>query len=120
MKLIADYVEAAKEKTGIKSDRAFGMHIGGGESLVSKWLNEGKHPEDYYCIRIAEILGINPLEIIAAANWEREKSQDRKDWWEDFRRAQSKERGTVLPQFALHLLTIYASVQIFSLYIMLS
>lgn len=109
MKLIADYVEEAKEKSGVKSDRAFSLHIGGSEGLVSKWINEGKHPEDYYCIRIAEILRINPLEIIAAANWEREKSQDKKDWWENFRRAQTKQAGAVLPHFTALLLTTTAS-----------
>lgn len=106
MKLIADYVEEVKEKLELKSDRQVGLHLGGSANIVSSWVNDGTRPDDYYCIRMAEILGINPLEIIAAANWEREKNQDRKDWWEDFRRAQSKERGAVLPVFALALLTV--------------
>jgi hypothetical protein len=113
MKLIADYVEDVKEKTGVKSDRALSMHLGGGESLVSKWINEGKHPEDYYCIKMAQILGINPLEIIAAANWEREKIQEKKDWWEDFRKAQSKQAGSVhilMPPLFLHSPSVLGSL----------
>ena len=42
--------------------------------------------DDFYCIVSAEILGIDALEIIAAANYEREKNQARKDFWQDFRR----------------------------------
>lgn len=97
MKLVLDYVEDAKEKTGIKSDMAFGKHIGGTDSMVKQWRNRGSTPEDYYCIRIAEILGIDPLEVIAAANWEREKNQEKKDWWESFRKAHAgKVAGAVL------------------------
>lgn len=118
MKLIADYVEEVQEKLGLKSYRALSLKLGGGENLVSQWISNGYQPDDYYCIRMAEILGINPLEIIAAANWEREKNQGKKDWWEDFRRAQTKERGTVLPRYALYMLTMCASIWICSLYIM--
>ena len=42
--------------------------------------------DDYAYIVVAECLGIDPLEIIAAANMEREKNQARRDFWQDFRK----------------------------------
>lgn len=97
MKLVIDYVDEAKEKSGIKSDAAFGQSIGGTVAMIGNWRNRGSTPEDYYCIRIAEILRIDPLEVIAAANWEREKNQEKKDWWESFRKAHAgKVAGAVL------------------------
>ncbi len=97
MKLVIDYVEDAKEKLGMESDAALAKHLGGSRTLVSKWRNDGSIPDDYYCIRIGQILGIDPLIVISAANFEREKSTDRKAFWENFNSGRTgKILGTAL------------------------
>ena len=101
MKPVIDYVEEAKEKLGLDSDAALAKHIGGGRSLISQWRNDGKVPDDYYCIRLGEVLGIDPLEVIASANYEREKSSDKKEWWSDFMKRHGSKVGTVLLGCAL-------------------
>ncbi|WP_051304633.1 hypothetical protein [Chitinilyticum litopenaei] len=91
MKTFIEYVDELKEKEGLKSDNELARLLSGKDersSLVSGW-RTGRRPEDYYCIVIAQRLGINPLEIIAAANMEREQDPARLDWWEDF----SKRHG---------------------------
>lgn len=87
MKKFIDYVDEAQKKLEM-GDAAFSKHIGGekNRSLVSSWKNDGKTPDDYYCIVIAEILDIDPLEVIAAANYARSKDDERKSWWENFRK----------------------------------
>ncbi|WP_206211006.1 hypothetical protein, partial [Vogesella urethralis] len=40
----------------------------------------------FACILVAKQLGIDPLEIIAAANMERDITQERRDFWADFRK----------------------------------
>lgn len=89
MKTIGVYLDEAKEKHGIKSDSELGRQLGASKQAVSGWRNSPSKPDDYACIRLAELLGINPLEIIAAANAEREADPERAKWWLDF----SKRHG---------------------------
>jgi transcriptional regulator with XRE-family HTH domain len=97
MKLVIDYVEDAKEKLGMESDAALAKHLGGSRTLVSQWRNDGSIPDDYYCIRIGQILGIDPLIVISAANFQREKSSERKAFWENFNSGRTgKILGTAL------------------------
>lgn len=97
MKLVIDYVEDAKEKLGIESDAALAKYLGGSRTLISQWRNDGKIPDDYYCIRIGQILGIDPLIVISAANFQREKSTDRKEFWQNFNSGRTgKIIGTAL------------------------
>ncbi|MBS1156615.1 MAG: hypothetical protein H6R07_2539 [Proteobacteria bacterium] len=96
MKTFLEYVDEAQKKAGLESDAAFAKHLGAGRNLVSQWKNGGSTPDDYYCIVMAEILGIDPLEIIAAANHARAKDDEKKTWWENFRKQHVKNVVAVL------------------------
>lgn len=86
MKKTTDYLQEALEKLGDmpegKKAEALKMHR---NTLIS-YKNGERIMDDYGCIVIAEMLGVDPLEIIAAANYEREKTQAKKDFWTDFRK----------------------------------
>lgn len=41
--------------------------------------------DDFACIMVANLLDIDPLEVIVAANMEREIGQERRDFLQDFR-----------------------------------
>lgn len=41
--------------------------------------------DDFACIMVGRVLGIDPMKIIAACQEEREKNQERKEFWKDFR-----------------------------------
>ncbi|WP_156455132.1 hypothetical protein [Janthinobacterium sp. B9-8] len=97
MKLVIDYADDAKEKLGMTTDSDLSKHLGGSRGLVTQWRTEGKVPDDYYCIRIGQILGIDPLIVISAANFQREKSTERKAFWENFNSGRTgKILGTAL------------------------
>lgn len=84
MKKTVDYLGEAKEKTGIKSDNAFALSIGISRQNLSQLKKGERVMEDYCCIKLAEILKINPMEVIAAANYEREKSEEKREFWLNF------------------------------------
>lgn len=84
MKTTLDYLEEAKNAKGIKSDNAFALSIGITRSGMSGIRNKKTTMDDYTCIQIAGMLGINPMEVIAAANYEREKAGDKKEFWLNF------------------------------------
>lgn len=84
MKSTLEYLEEAKNAKGIKSDNAFALSIGITRSSISNLKNNRNVMDDFTCIQIAGILGVNPMEIIAAANYEREKVGERKDFWLNF------------------------------------
>nr|WP_314898800.1 hypothetical protein [uncultured Deefgea sp.] len=89
MKTIAEYLDEAKEKHKIKSDSELGRTLGASKQSVSDWRVSRSKPDDYACIRLAELVGVNPLEIIAASHIEREADPERAKWWADF----SKRHG---------------------------
>ena len=41
--------------------------------------------DDFACIMVGRVLGIDPMEIIAACQEEREKNEERRGFWRDFR-----------------------------------
>lgn len=84
MKSTLEYLEEAKNAKGIKSDNAFGLSIGITRASMSSYKMGRTTMDDYTCIQIAGILGINPMEVIAAANYEREKAGDKKEFWLNF------------------------------------
>lgn len=84
MKKTLDYLDEAKNAKGIKSDNAFALSIGITRASMSSYKLNKTIMDDYTCIQIAGILGINPMEVIAAANYEREKAGDKKEFWLNF------------------------------------
>lgn len=123
MKTISDYLDETKEKHGIKSDSELSRQLGGSRNAVSNWRQGLNKPDDYACIRMAELLGINPLEVIAASHIEREADPERAKWWADF----SKRHGIKVLSVSLigtSLAFQYSNLDLLqsvpSLYIMLS
>lgn len=84
MKTTLEYLEEAKNAKGITSDNAFGLSIGITRASMSSYKLHKTVMDDYTCIQIAAILEINPMEIIAAANYEREKTGEKKEFWLNF------------------------------------
>ena len=83
MKSTINYLDEAKEKLGIESDYAMAKWLGVGRAAVSNWRVKRNFIDDYAAAKIAQALGVEPMEIIAAANAEREKG-DKKEFWENF------------------------------------
>lgn len=95
MKTTVQYLNEAKERLGITSDNALAKHLKIARSAISQYQHGHRIIDDYAAVRIAEILGINPMDVIATANYEREKAPERKDFWRKMRDKGSAQSFTV-------------------------
>ena len=86
MKLSTDYLIEALEKLGEMPDARKYERLKLHKNTVNQYKRGERIMDDFACIMVANELGIDPLEIIAAANMEREKTQERRDFWADFRK----------------------------------
>lgn len=86
MKTTLEYIDEAKQKLGLDSDNALSLRLGITRGAMSHYKKGRSTMDDYTCIQLAGILDIDPLEIIAAANHEREQDEEKKAFWANFRR----------------------------------
>ncbi|AXK40297.1 hypothetical protein [Crenobacter cavernae] len=86
MKQSVEYLEEALTKLGKKSDRQAAIKLKLSPQAMSGYKNGERVMDDFACVMVAEVLGVNPLEVIAAANIDREKSEERREFWADFRK----------------------------------
>jgi plasmid maintenance system antidote protein VapI len=84
MKKTTDYLDDAKKTLGIDSDYAMAQFLGVTRMAVSSYRAGKRIIDDYAAAKIAGVLGIDPMIVIAAANAEREKTVERKDYWRNF------------------------------------
>lgn len=56
-----------------------------GQSNIHRYRNGKSVMDDYSRAKIAEIIEISPLEVMAAANAEREKDEQKRAFWEALR-----------------------------------
>ena len=87
MKSTQEYIEEAKRALSLCSDYRFAKWLGVKGATVSYYKSGKRIIDDYAAVRIAEALKIDPMEVIRAANYEREKEGKRKEFWRDFGRA---------------------------------
>lgn len=76
---IADYLEMAKMITGSDYETAKRMDVT--KQAISNWRRGTSHPDSYACARLAEILGMPELKVIATNGMETEKSEERREYW---------------------------------------
>ncbi|MEN7433747.1 hypothetical protein VA599_23665 [Chromobacterium sp. TRC.1.1.SA] len=86
MKLSVDYLQDAIEKLGDMSQNKKAEKMGLNGNTLSQYMTGARIMDDYACIMVAQVLGIDGMEVIAAAQMEREKNLDKKAFWEDFRK----------------------------------
>lgn len=84
MKTTIEYLDEAKNKLKLDSDYSMAKFLGVGRSAISGYRTASRIIDDYAAAKIANALGINPMIVIAAANAEREKTEERKDYWRNF------------------------------------
>ena len=80
MKTIVDYLNQAKAITG--SDRQTAIRLGISSAHISTFRG-GKSISDDLCLKLADLLNIDVLEVLAAKNAERTKSPEMKKKWTD-------------------------------------
>jgi transcriptional regulator with XRE-family HTH domain len=78
-----DFLAACKARLGIESDYALAKRLGVAQSSVSNYRTGRSRIDDDVALTIADILGIDPIIVIAAANAERASSPERRARWEE-------------------------------------
>ncbi|WP_052877918.1 hypothetical protein [Chromobacterium subtsugae] len=94
MKLSSDYLRDALEKMGDKSQNKKAEELMLKGNTLSQYMTGERIMDDFACIMVAKVLGIDGMEVIAAAQMEREKNDERRAIWEDFRKKLGVKLGT--------------------------
>ena len=76
-----EYLSAAKKKLGIESDYALAKALKITQSTISSYRAGRSRLDDDVALSISEILGVNPLQVIADANAERAKTPEMRARW---------------------------------------
>jgi hypothetical protein len=82
MKTTVQYLDAVKRRLDLPSDYAIAKALGLTRAAVSKQRNGDSSFDDLTAVRVAEILGLDPMEVIAACNAERARDDDARRVWE--------------------------------------
>ncbi|OJA63787.1 hypothetical protein BGV68_01840 [Burkholderia ubonensis] len=82
MKTTMQWLDAVKERLQIESDYAAAKALGVTRFSVSSWRNGRATFDDDTAFRVAEILEVNPLEVIVSCRAERAKNDDQRHAWE--------------------------------------
>lgn len=94
-----------KIKLGIETDYKLAQALEINRGIVSDYMNEKRTPDAYAAVRIAQILGRDPAEIIATIEADSEKNLKRREFWRDFlqRAKQAAQRGMLVLLYGLTL-----------------
>lgn len=77
-----DYLDRAREKLG--TDSAVARAIGKRYKDVWRYRKEGTLPDVETATKLALVLGLEPMEVIACVNLEGAKTEGSRDFWQGF------------------------------------
>ncbi|WP_199154320.1 hypothetical protein [Chromobacterium sp. ASV23] len=86
MRQSIEYLQDAIEKLGVENDVQAAAALRISKQALSHYRTGTRIMDDFACIMVAKVLGIDGMEIIAATQMEREKDQERREIWADFRK----------------------------------
>jgi transcriptional regulator with XRE-family HTH domain len=81
MKTTVEYLDALRERLDLPSDYAASKVLGVTRAAASKWRQGRTTFDDLTACKVADILGIEPLEVIAACNFERASDERSREVW---------------------------------------
>lgn len=76
MRALEDYIEAAREKLGVKSYRQLAMALNLDPAGVSAWRTRRAWPTDEHMIKLAEAAGMDPVQAVLELAYWRAASRD--------------------------------------------
>ncbi|WP_297574461.1 hypothetical protein [uncultured Deefgea sp.] len=89
-------MQKCKAALGIESDYALAKALETSTAAVSHY-RTGKRQMDNWCAcKVATILGMNPMEVIAISELEREKNEAKRNFWQNFYNEHFKKLIVVL------------------------
>ena len=83
---IVELLDKSKTKLNVTSDYALAKALEINSGDVAGYRNGARRPTPYALVKIALLLDLDPLALIAAAEAQAEKNPTRKGFWENFLR----------------------------------
>lgn len=80
-----DLIEKVKKEAGIKSDYALAKILKISTARMSDYKAGRVRPDTYTLTKMALLLNVEPIEIIAEYEADNEKNEDKKEFWQSFR-----------------------------------
>jgi predicted transcriptional regulator len=75
------YLDAVRDKLPTRSDYAVAKALGVSKQAVSRYMKGTGYFDDYVAIRVAELLKIDPLQVIADVNMQRTQNAEVRAVW---------------------------------------
>jgi len=75
------YLDAVRKLTRTGTDYAVAKLLGVSEESIARYRKGQRVMDDYAALKIAQLLGVDPHVVIAAANFDREQDATRKGEW---------------------------------------
>jgi hypothetical protein len=79
-----DYLDALKAKLDLRSDYQLAQTLDTSTAAIGQYRTGKRTMDDYTAARVAELLGMEPLILIAQANAEREKDSQKAAFWRKY------------------------------------
>ena len=80
--LTTDYLDALKAARHLETDYQLAKLLDCSTAQLSQYRQRKRVMDDYTAARVAEMLGVDPLKVIAQANAEREKTDTKRAFWQ--------------------------------------
>lgn len=77
-----DYMHNAMKAANAKNKAELAAKIGVNRSAITMYESGERIMDDYTASRVADLLGIDPMALIAQANAEREKDESKRKYWQ--------------------------------------
>lgn len=94
-----------KIKLGVKSDYALAKALGINRGTLSGYLTAKREPDAYTAVKMAEILNVHPLLLLAEFEAETAKTAERKAFWLNF--VQRIRSGAVAITALIYMATLF-------------
>lgn len=95
-----EFLDAVKAKQGLASDYALCKFLGESTARIGNYRSKRSFLDDLMAVRVAKLLEIDPLYVIASANLERAKKESEKSAWLDILEKLGGIAATVVIGFA--------------------
>jgi len=85
MRTSISYLEEALERMGDETDKKKAERLKMTPQALSNYRKEVSRMDNFACIMVGRYLGIDPMKIMAACEEERAKSEEKQEFWRNFR-----------------------------------
>lgn len=100
---ISKVLDDAKAAVNVDTDYKLAKRLEISNGYIAQWRKGTRIPDAYACARLAEILGMDPFELLAQVEAATEKNEARRTYWK--RVAEKMAAGTVAGFFIVGMLS---------------